>query len=518
MRFNVPLSKVFLAFIAAFLLAACSKDDDPILPVDPDVENPGTDKDKDKDKENPEEPENPYNPTHAVQNWIYDTFNEHYYWYKDMPKKEDLDFSLKPEAFFETLLSKEDQSHLGGSFSSIRKPLGTRSIWDVNKSYGFEFMGYDSFEFKGYNDDSKFISNNNGFTLPKGYTIPENFTSLNGFAILYVVEGSPADIAGLKRGDFLYKMNGVPIGNMEAYFLLSGEGGRITLDYYTIDTKNKEVTLKQVELDAARPIEENPVAMVKKFNEGKTGYILYHHFSPGPNNKYDEQLIDAAKKLKGVDDLILDLRYNNGGHITSEMILSSIICPAEVLDKEIGYLEFNDKHPDNNIETRTYSSLIGGAGNNLNLKNLYVIVGMGTASAAESVIHHMRPFMNVHIIGERTVGKCFGMLPYTSPEGWIIMPINSRVFNMDGLSDYKDGFLPGFYHKKEVNLIEEYNYLENWPYYPLGEEDEPLLEMALDIIDGKMPSPKPKTRTSAPYVGKRTFSSIEKVLRVDDSK
>lgn len=77
-----------------------------------------------------------------VNQWIEQTMRENYLWYSELPDKSSLDFSLDPESFFKGLLSDKDGKELSDGhhyFSQLEKATVTKSIYDANNSYGFDF-------------------------------------------------------------------------------------------------------------------------------------------------------------------------------------------------------------------------------------------------------------------------------------------------------------------------------------------------------------------------------------------
>ena len=77
-----------------------------------------------------------------VNQWIEQTMRENYLWYSEFPDKSSLDFSLDPESFFKGLLSYKDGKELSDGhhyFSQLEKATVTKSIYDANNSYGFDF-------------------------------------------------------------------------------------------------------------------------------------------------------------------------------------------------------------------------------------------------------------------------------------------------------------------------------------------------------------------------------------------
>ena len=114
-----------------------------------------------------------------VNQWIEQTMRENYLWYSEFPDKSSLDFSLDPESFFKGLLSYKDGKELSDGhhyFSQLEKATVTKSIYDANNSYGFDFA----------------TSN-----------LKDGGSTYKIAIVLYVLKDSPAEEAGLKDTPFL---------------------------------------------------------------------------------------------------------------------------------------------------------------------------------------------------------------------------------------------------------------------------------------------------------------------------
>lgn len=407
-------------------------------------------------------------PKDDVNTWIYKTMQEHYLWYGEMPSQKKLVYSLSPEDFFNSLLFYEDGAILNERkirFSTIeRKDKTTKAISDASDSYGFEYALYPL---------------NNGLYYAW---------------VLYVLPDSPAAEAGLKRGDWILGVNNrSPI--MDTSTLNSGAGTRFQMGQHVKD--DVFVESGTIDISASRAVNNNPFLKDSVYYEnGKTiGYLLYNHFSSGPDNQdysYDERMkqIFASFKSGNVNEFVLDLRYNGGGLVTSSLLLTSLLAPANALGKTFCIMEYNDKHTD---DTKTLplknNNELSNA--NLNLKRIYVLVGNLTASASEAVINCLIPYMgreNITLIGQKTIGKRVGSVPYGDDEdyGWILHPITFNIFNADHNADYGNGFNP------DVDL-NEMDYQHN-VLYPLGDRNELLLGAAIDLITGRT-SKSPSVQT-----------------------
>ncbi|MGL5732238.1 MAG: S41 family peptidase, partial [Bacteroidales bacterium] len=183
-----------------------------------------------------------------------------------------------------------------------------------------------------------------------------------------------------------------------------------------------------------------------------------------------------ALKTSAVDEMILDLRYNGGGYLTSAVTLGSLFCPESALSQLFAITRMNDKQESNNSEREKFFHAKDSIGSsNLDLKRLYVIAGSQTASASELIINCLRPYMDVIHIGSTTEGKNVGSLEYTSANfpGYSLHPITSKIFNKDLQSDYRNGFVP-----EAKNRYDEFDEPQV-NMYPIGDENDPYIQLAL---------------------------------------
>lgn len=406
-----------------------------------------------------------YHEETKVDRWIEQTMRQHYYWAEDMPTSSDkkINYFSPPEDFFYNLLNKKEDGKNGRPYSYIENLLEdkvkTRSIHNTKNSYGFEFATYTDYTLR----------------------------------VLYVVDNSPAHQAGLQRGDWIVSINGKEITNSEIELLLNGGGAmELTLGEYKEESKGLEET-ETITLPPSRPIEDNPIYTydILSVENHKIGYIVYNHFTPhkeeaDEDNIYDQQLREISKEFKneGIKDMVLDLRYNNGGYISSASLLCEILAPASTKGEVMYSLESNKKQ----MEEYYFDQYYLGNGVNLDLKTLYVLVSSATASASELIINCLDPYMQVVLIGTQTEGKNVGSTVFTHEDGeWAIHPIIFKIYNSKGESDnYKDGFLPDlpFDELKSPYKLKE-----------LGDPNETLFNIAINMIIGNPVIEQKKTRS-----------------------
>ena len=403
--------------------------------------------------------------TNQVNNWIEATMRTDYLWYEELPDKSQLDFSADPETFFNSLLSDKDGKVINGSlhhFSTIEKAATTKAILDEKDSYGFDFA------------------------VTKLQTSDKE--TYNIAVVIYVLPNSPAEEAGLRRGDWILGVNGELGSITEDYnSLRSGAEARLYIADYDREKKSF-IHARYLTLTASRAVEDTPFLKDSIYQVGgKTvGYLMYNHFASDPESykgtAYNEQMtaLFARFKQQGVNEFILDLRYNGGGLLSCAQLLASFLAPSSALGQVFCKEVYNDLNQAKNQSVKLLRTTEVLAGN-LNLQRLYVLTGSSTASSSELVINGLRPFMGqeqVRLIGRTTLGKTVGMTIYdqSSKYGWIMQPITFYVFNGEDKADYTDGFTPDV----EVNEYEQ-------TLGPFGTTDDPLFAQAMAEISGTTP-------------------------------
>ncbi len=320
--------------------------------------------------------------------------------------------------------------------------------------------------------------------------------------IRYIEPGSPADapVLDLRRGIRVIEIDGVSVrdGNSQAEVdvlnagLFPSQDGEthtfLIEDVGTTDRRTVEIS--------ATVVSEDPVPMVEIFDtgSGSVGYMLFNTFG---TFLAEDEIVQAMEQFEtdGVDDLIIDLRYNGGGflYIASQlgyMIAGNSATSGRVFDE----LRFNDKHPTVNPVTGStlsptpfYSSTTGRSDDypagvslpQLNLNRVFILTTDDTCSASEALINGLRGIdIEVIIVGTTTCGKPYGFYA-TDNCGTTYFTIQFDGVNDKGEGGYSDGFTP-------MNDPQGFGVLQNGCYVPdditsqLGDVSDPLIAAALD--------------------------------------
>lgn len=399
-----------------------------------------------------------------VNKWIYDNMNFWYYWNDRIPTKPNQ--NQVPDLFFKSLKVSEDRfSEIYPDYQEI-----LRLMEGVGKDAGYEFILFRESE------------GTEGVIAQ----------------VLYIKPSSPASATPLKRGDFITHINGqlLHLRNYRELISQIGENHTITYRPLTVQNANSGTFGAYTTISMNTVVyEENPNYLTATFDLGerKAGYFVYNFFAPGISDgqQYNNQMdqIMASFKSQEITDLIVDLRYNGGGYASASLNLASLLGKNIDPTKTYYWREHNQKVIDYfKLTEADYTEKFLAKADNIGSSltgNLYILTGTRTASASELVINGLRPFMNVILIGEKTLGKNVGSIPVyknNDPKNrWMMLPTVAKSFNHNNQSEYNNGFMPDI-------LVYEGVYL-----YPLGNINEPVLKAALSHISnssGRIGLPK----------------------------
>lgn len=418
---NHYINKVLAVLILALFYVSCQKDDDNI------VYSEGT---------------NEYN-----NQWIYEQMKRYYYWNNEIP--DNIDLSQFPKDYFSSLLSHQDR------FSYTYHPSIPESMPStLRSSFGMDIS----------------------FILYEG--------NVYG-VVLYVLSGSPAQNNGLKRGQLITTINNIPVSqaNYNTLYETMGNADNVsfTIVEFTEETGFSQPVAK--ELTSYYTFLQAPLYNIISIGDKNIGYLQISHFDVGLAQSL--QNIFNEFKSQNVNEVVLDLRYNGGGDVSSATALSILLAPN--IDQDDLFITFKGNQNGGEINqsfkqslemneaTVSYNELRQSS---LTLNRVFVLCGNNTASASEIIINNLKPYITVVTIGEQTLGKDMAGFSIednrAGQQGWVLFPVIYKLYNAYGKGDYSNGIVPDI----------ELNELTNLELYYLGNQNEILLNKAINIISG----------------------------------
>ena len=259
------------------------------------------------------------------------------------------------------------------------------------------------------------------------------FRAEGDLRVRLVEPNSPSGVAGIRRGWRITQINGNSnITTSNADFIVSNI---YSSNSTTVTFQKPDASFVTLTLNAAR-YTDKPVYLdtVYTINDKKIGYLVFNSFL-GNMSQIQSEFARVFTKFasQNVTDVVVDLRYNGGGYVDLQSKLANYLVKSSANGQLMMKQVYNSQNTQNN-ETTNFQKM-----GNINLDDIYFIVGRGTASASELLINNLTPYMNVKLVGSTTHGKPVGYFPI--PVGdWYIFPVSFRTTNKNNQGNYFNGF------------------------------------------------------------------------------
>lgn len=365
-------------------------------------------------------------------------------------------------------------------------------------------------------DDAGAMFNNyQGIQTSYGYSLVlGQFSNADTYfaVVQFVYPNSQAYKAGIRRGDIILAIDGEDI--TEENYLKLHYSSQIKLQLGIYDSKlNAIVPYNGVEVTlhaAVLSIDPVNASTIIEYDGHKVGYICYTDYVVSSHSKLAE--ICSGFKSAGVTEVVLDLRYNLGGAAKSSVFLGSLMAPAEHVSKKSLFLKelwnsnLSQYPPSYGFQSQASYFSEDVLPYNLDLKRIFILTTQQTASASEATIIGLEPYMDVVTIGTTTYGKyCATLLLQATDKdnnvieeikNWAMNLVVYKFANKDGFTDFTGGLQPD--HIVQDNLLGA---------VPFGDENDPLLAKALELIAGK--SPVGQVKSSEDQADSSAFSVPE---------
>jgi carboxyl-terminal processing protease len=317
-------------------------------------------------------------------------------------------------------------------------------------------------------DDGTETAALNGTKGDFGFDVQYN--DVNDLRIEYVYPGSPAGLAGLKRGYQITSINNNTNISYDAKGF--GTGTSTNLNFVSNAVYNSGTIAMAVLTPAGNTVTVNlstsnytvnPILKDTVFNQSNghiVGYFVFNSFTSDANADPQLNSVFSYFAAQGVTDLVVDLRYNGGGYVSTAEYLDNLIVPAS----KNGTLMYNTYYNNNLVKGTdpllknqwrkdpssgtdyNYGqfdySVAGNAVNFTktgplsNLSRVFFIITGQTASASELTINNLRPEMDVQFVGQTSYGK---------PVGFFDIDINKYIMYTPEFSVQNSANQGGYY-------------------------------------------------------------------------
>ena len=207
-----------------------------------------------------------------------------------------------------------------------------------------------------------------------------------GTTVVEVYKDSPAEKAGLKANDVILEINGNKVDNSNSQMITE----------YLKNEKDNVVVVKRGEKELSFSVRMDDVYLTSTSHDiieskgERIGYISLSSFTANSAADFQESLIELEKEKK-IDSLIIDLRGNTGGYLSSAFNIASIFLEkgkvVYSLDNKDGKVSYKD-------ETKQKMNI-----------DVVVLVNQNSASASEVLAGALKDSYGATIVGMTTFGK-----------------------------------------------------------------------------------------------------------------
>ena len=280
---------------------------------------------------------------------------------------------------------------------------------------------------------------------------------MNSAMIAGVIEGTPAEAAGLREGDIIYKVDGQETSGLslsEVVALVKGKEN--TTVHLTIYREGEQDFL---EMDAVRGqlIETETVQSGILEDTDSIGYLRIREFDTVTVDQFNEAM--AELNASGMKGLILDLRSNPGGDLSAVVEIARRILPEGL----IVYTE------EKSGERKEYTC---DGTHELQIP-LVVLVNEYSASASEILSGAIKDYNKGTLIGTTTYGKGIVQRITQLSDGTAIKLTVSAYFTPSGKNIHGIGIEP------DIELEFDYDAYE-------ADRTDNQVEKAIEILEGKI--------------------------------
>lgn len=354
--------------------------------------------------------------------------------------------TLKEKAsFYDKLSDVYNRVESGYIKGTDKTDMGDAYLDAYIKSLGDQFSAYLTKD-----EMSEYLSSNEGNMVGIGINAVLD-EETGGIYVVRVMNGSPAQKAGLLKGDIIIKAGDLTIYNNfdEALNVIRGkEGESVTLTVKRGD-ENLDFTIKREKFPNESVIYETI--------DNNIAYITITEF----DGKTAEEFTAILEKAKndGCEKYIFDVRNNPGGDLNAIVSVLDKLLPEGPI---INIVDKNGKTTSKNSDANCLKAPMA------------VLVNGNTASAAELFTAALRDYQLATIVGTKTFGKGTMQTISTLPDGSGLR-LSTYYYNPPfGENYHEKGITPDIVIEMPEELTKR--------FYKLTKEEDNQLQKAIEIL------------------------------------
>lgn len=284
------------------------------------------------------------------------------------------------------------------------------------------------------------------------------------FMVEEVFKNSPAEKAGVQSGDIFYAVDGTKVAGKtsdELKKLIQGDDGTTVTITFLREGKYISLELTRTAVTATAygyALDDNTV------------YLRINQFGDGTHDEVLSYLNDYANHDV---NLVLDLRNNGGGYLTSVSKIASLFLPKDTVVMKQEYRDGTI------VETKTTGGTLD------HIKKICILVNGNTASAAEVLTLALKEQReNTTIVGTTTYGKGTVQVSRQFEDGSALKYTTSRWLSPSGTWVNEVGITPDVEVKLHDVMYRSFVGMEEGKSYQIDQVGEAIkdIQLALDYL------------------------------------
>lgn len=303
-----------------------------------------------------------------------------------------------------------------------------------------------------------------------GFGIGLGFDSEGTLWITFTYNQSPLREFGVDRGWRILKIDGTTPTPDNLSELIGTRSVGVSKAFDMLAPNNQPVSFTA----QMKEIAMNTVLMDTIYSNGTSpiGYFVLQNFVTPTKNELDD--VFNRFLAAGVEDLIVDLRYNGGGRMDVAVHLASLIAGYEANGGIFAIYTHNTA-----IDSMNKAEHITLMPNSLQTNRIVFITSRSSASASEAMVNGLNPHADVTTVGSSTYGKPVGMYSFSYKQfDWVFVPISFTLRNANNEGDYFNG-IPADIERRDGVA------------FPFGDVREDCLNGALAFLGMDVPKTIP---------------------------